>query len=58
MVDLGGKALLPEFIDAHGHVFNTGLQALAAKLLAEPDGSVNDMAALQQTLRDWIPAAS
>jgi len=53
MVDLGGKTLLPGFIDAHGHVFNTGLQALAAKLLAEPDGSVNDMAALQQTLRDW-----
>ncbi|MBW2173753.1 MAG: amidohydrolase family protein [Deltaproteobacteria bacterium] len=53
MVDLGGKTLLPGFIDAHGHVFNTGLQALAANLLAKPDGTVNDIAALQQTLRDW-----
>ena len=53
MVDLGGKTLLPGFIDAHGHVFNTGLQALAANLLAEPDGTENDIAALQQTLRDW-----
>jgi len=53
MVDLRGKTLLPGFIDAHGHVFNTGLQALAANLLARPDGNVNDIAALQQTLRDW-----
>ena len=53
MVDLSGKTLLPGFIDAHGHVFNAGLQALAAKLLSRPDGTVNDIAALQQTLRDW-----
>ena len=53
MIDLNGKTLLPGFIDAHGHVFNTGLQALAANLLASPDGTVNDIAALQQTLRDW-----
>ena len=53
VVDLGGRTLLPGFIDAHGHVFNAGLQALAANLLARPDGSVNDIAALQKTLRDW-----
>ncbi len=53
MVDLRGKTLLPGFIDAHGHVFNTGVQALAAELLSRPDGTVNDIAALQQTLRDW-----
>ena len=53
MFDLGGKTLLPGFIDAHGHVFNTGLLALAANLLAKPDGAVNDIASLQQTLRDW-----
>lgn len=53
MVDLGGKTLLPGFIDAHGHVFNTGLQALAANLLPKPDGSVNDISSLQETLRDW-----
>lgn len=52
-IDLQGKTLLPGFIDAHGHVFNAGLQALAANLLARPDGSVNDISSLQETLRDW-----
>jgi len=50
MVDLGGKTLLPGFIDAHGHVFNTGLLALAANLLAKPDGAVNDIASSQDRL--------
>lgn len=53
VVNLEGKTLLPGFIDAHGHVFNAGLQALAANLLAAPDGPVNDIGTLQQTLRDW-----
>jgi len=53
IVDLEGNTLLPGFIDAHGHVFNTGLQALAGNLLARPDGAVNDIAELQHTLRDW-----
>ncbi len=53
IVNLNGKTLLPGFIDAHGHVFNAGLQALAANLLAIPDGTVNDITSLQQTLRDW-----
>ncbi len=54
VVDLGGDTLLPGFIDAHGHVFNTGLQARSANLLARPDGAVNDIAALKQTLADWL----
>ena len=53
IVNLDGKTLLPGFIDAHGHVFNTGVQAVAANLLARPDGTVNDIAELQHTLRDW-----
>ena len=53
VVDLAGKTLLPGFIDAHGHVFNTGLQALSANLLSRPDGTVNDIAALRQTFGDW-----
>lgn len=53
IVNLNGKTLLPGFIDAHGHVFNAGLQALAANLLASPDGTVNDITSLQQTLRNW-----
>ncbi|MDX2318704.1 MAG: amidohydrolase [Hyphomicrobiaceae bacterium] len=55
-VDLGGKALLPGFFDAHGHVYGIGLQALAPNLLAPPDGKVTDIASLQQTLRDWADA--
>lgn len=53
LVDLGARTLLPGFIDAHGHVFNCGVQALAANLLAQPDGTVTNIAALQQALREW-----
>jgi predicted amidohydrolase YtcJ len=35
-VDLAGKSLLPGFIDGHGHVFATGIQAVSANLLAPP----------------------
>ncbi|MFO1151622.1 MAG: amidohydrolase [Alsobacter sp.] len=56
VIDLAGRAMLPGFFDAHGHVFGGGLQALSANLLAPPDGKVESIAALQQTLRDWIAA--
>ncbi len=54
LVDLQGRTLLPGFVDAHGHVMGGGLQALAANILAPPDGDVKDIASLQQTMRDWI----
>ena len=53
-VDLKGKALLPGFVDPHGHVVMVGLQALAANLLPAPDGEGNGIPALQRILRDWI----
>ena len=56
VIDLGGRALLPGFFDAHGHVFVGGLQALSANLLAPPDGTVTDIASLQQVIREWIAA--
>ena len=56
LVDLGGRALLPGFVDAHGHVLAGGLQAMSANLLAPPDGKVTDIAGLQRTLREWIAA--
>lgn len=56
LVDLGGKTMLPGFVDPHGHVFAGGIQALSANLLAPPDGDVKDIASLQQTLRDWMAA--
>ncbi len=51
--DLEGRAMLPGFVDSHGHVVMGGLQALSANLLAPPDGDVIDIASLQSTLTDW-----
>lgn len=56
VVDLQGKALVPGFFDAHGHVFVGGIQALTANMLAPPDGEVTDIASLQKVLRDWVAA--
>ncbi len=53
VVDLGGKTLIPGFVDPHGHVFQTGIQAISANLLPRPDGSVNGMAELQAALKAW-----
>jgi predicted amidohydrolase YtcJ len=52
-VDLGGKTMLPGFIDAHGHLKNVGFQAMAANLLPPPDSDVDSIAVLQQKLVDW-----
>jgi predicted amidohydrolase YtcJ len=52
--DLGGRAMLPGFVDSHGHVVMGGLQALAANLLSPPDGPVTDIASLQATLAQWV----
>jgi predicted amidohydrolase YtcJ len=56
VTELDGRALIPGFVDAHGHVTMGGLQAVSANLLAPPDGGVTDIAALQQALRDWMVA--
>jgi len=56
LIDLGGKTMIPGFVDAHGHIFMGGIQALSANMLAPPDGNVRDIASLQQTLRDWMAA--
>jgi len=53
VVDLAGKTMIPGLIDAHGHVFGTGIQALAANLLPPPDGGGSDIASLQRLLKDW-----
>ncbi len=56
IIDLVGRTMIPGFVDAHGHVFMTGIQALSANLLPAPDGAVNDIPALQQVLRDFAAA--
>jgi predicted amidohydrolase YtcJ len=53
VVELGGRTLVPGFVDPHGHVFNTGIQAISANLLPRPDGTVNDIAEMQATLKAW-----
>ncbi len=52
-VDLDGRALLPGFVDGHGHVTFVGFQALAANLLPPPDGQGSDIPTLQKLLIDY-----
>ena len=53
-VNLKGKTLLPGFIDAHGHAYSTGLQAVATNLYSKPDGNVNNIPQLIQSLKSWM----
>lgn len=53
MVDLGGKTLLPGFVDAHGHLGAVGVQAASANMLPAPDGEGNSIPELQRLLREW-----
>lgn len=53
VTDLAGSTLAPGFIDPHGHVFNTGIQAVSANLLPRPDGGVNNIPELQAALKAW-----
>jgi len=41
-------------VDRHSHFSLIGRQAISANLLPAPDGPVNSIPALQQTLRDFI----
>ncbi|MGX9350787.1 amidohydrolase [Shimia sp. W99] len=54
--DLDGRAMLPGFVDSHGHAVLGGLQAMSANLLAPPDGDVTNVASLQDSLRNWLEA--
>jgi predicted amidohydrolase YtcJ len=52
-VDLGGRTMLPGFVDPHGHVVMVGIQATSANLLPAPDGEANDIPTIVRLLRDW-----
>ncbi|MGH0038314.1 MAG: amidohydrolase [Myxococcota bacterium] len=63
IVDLEGRALLPGFIDAHGHFPGTGLEVLAADLQSPPVGDLRSLDELVERLRqragsdsgdDWV----
>jgi predicted amidohydrolase YtcJ len=54
VIDLGGRTMVPGFVDAHGHIFMGGLQAATANLLSPPDGEVTDIASLQRVMKAWL----
>jgi len=49
--DLGGRTLMPGFVDGHAHVLQFGSQAVGANLLAPPDGSANTIDDLVAALK-------
>ncbi|MGE0380014.1 MAG: amidohydrolase family protein [Hyphomicrobium sp.] len=53
IVDLGGKALLPAFIDAHGHYINSLLVANQAKVYAPPSGPGKDVPSIIAELKKF-----
>lgn len=56
MFDLGGRTLLPGFVDPHGHCMAGGIQALSANMLPPPDGEINSIAKILFTLTEWADA--
>lgn len=52
IVDLEGRALLPGFIDAHGHFPGAGIYAVLVDLNSPPIGGVRDMADLVDRLSE------
>jgi len=54
VVRLGSKALLPGFIDAHGHVSYTAAATQLANLASPPVGQVVDIRTLQTLLKQYI----
>ena len=53
-VELGGRALLPGLIDAHGHLSFSARTANLANVASPPVGAVGDIASLQAALRSYI----
>jgi predicted amidohydrolase YtcJ len=53
VVDLGGRALAPGFVDGHAHFLGFGSQAVGANLLAPPDGAVNTIDDLVARLQEF-----
>ncbi len=56
VVELGGRALLPGFIDAHGHFPGAGFEVLAEDLNSPPIGDVRSLDELLGRLRERAAA--
>ncbi|MFD2552508.1 amidohydrolase [Bizionia sediminis] len=52
--DLNGATLLPGFIDSHGHMYNTGMLAMAANVLPAPDGPGDDFNSIVEVAKEWM----
>jgi predicted amidohydrolase YtcJ len=53
VVDLGGKTLLPAFLDAHSHYINSLLVANQAKVYAPPSGPGKDVDSITATIKKF-----
>lgn len=53
VVDLGGKTLLPGFLDAHSHYINSLLVANQAKLYVPPSGPGKDVPSIVAELKKY-----
>jgi predicted amidohydrolase YtcJ len=53
VVDLGGKALLPGFIDGHSHYYNSLQVANQCQLYAPPSGPAKDVPAITAELKRY-----
>ncbi|WP_210270874.1 amidohydrolase [Mycoplana rhizolycopersici] len=53
VIDLGGKALLPSFIDAHSHYINSLSVANQAKVYAPPSGTGKDVESIIAAIRKF-----
>ena len=54
VVDLGEGALLPGFIDAHGHFLGAGRALDALSLHSPPVGDVNNIDDIVRKIQEWI----
>jgi predicted amidohydrolase YtcJ len=54
VVDLGDQALLPGFIDAHGHFMGAGRSQVSLGLHPPPVGDVSNIDDLVQKIQQWI----
>lgn len=54
VIDLGGKALLPGFLDGHSHYINSLLVANQCKLYAPPSGPGKDVPSIIAELKKYV----
>jgi len=53
LIDLGGKTLMPSFLDAHSHYINSLLVANQCKLYAPPAGPARDVESILAALKTF-----